>query len=140
MDNGVHLFAAEEFELWWQSVGLAPQNFVYQMFDSRGHTLYVGITNNLRNRLSAHYAEKPWIEEVATVKVERYETREASKQRESDLIREVGPVYNLAENQRLSNVVSYYTSKLASECPAAAEVGVQLAAIADRQYRGSAGD
>ena len=123
------------FDTWWERVGLPPQNFVYLLFDARGHLLYVGITNNLRNRLSAHYSEKPWIEEVTRAELEVYVTREESKARESYLIKERGPVYNLAENQRLTNVVSYFSYKIAESCPGATWEGIgQLVKAVDRQY------
>lgn len=128
------LYAHSAFDGWWERVGLPPQNFVYLLFDGREHLLYVGITNNLRNRLSAHYSEKPWIEEVARAEVEVYVTREESKARETHLIKERGPVYNLAENQRLTNVVSYFSYKIAEKCPSAAWEISQLLKTVERQY------
>ena len=128
------LYAQSAFDAWWERVGLPPQNFVYLMSDAYGHLLYVGITNNLRNRLSAHYAEKPWINEVVKVDGERYDTREESKARESHLIAERGPVYNLAENQRLANAVSYFTRKITEECPVSPEVTMQLMETVNREY------
>ncbi len=124
------------FEGWWQRVGLPPQNFVYLLFDQYGHLLYCGITNNLRVRLADHYSSKPWIGEVAKIEVERYDTREEAKARESYLINNRGPAWNVAENQRLENVVSYFTAKIARECPEAQTVVARQLEIVTRAYQG----
>lgn len=122
------------FDTWWARVELPPQNFVYLMYDAYGHLLYVGITNNLRNRLSAHYAEKPWIGEVAKIEVERYDTREESKTRESYLIADRGPLFNIAENAHLENAVSYFTWKITEECPAAQPIVARMMETVDLEY------
>lgn len=105
------------FDEWWNRVGLPSQNILYKMYDKYGYLLYVGITNNLRIRLKAHFDEKPWINEVAKVQVEWLRTREELKERESFLISDSGPIYNLAENHRLTNAVGYFTRKIMEECP-----------------------
>lgn len=124
-----------EFDAWWVGAGLLPQNFVYFMYDHVGHLLYVGITNNLRNRLSAHYADKPWIKQVKRIVVERYDTREESKARETFVIKNQGPIFNIAEAQHLTNWVNYHTYHMAEACPEAVSVGERLAEVADRQFR-----
>lgn len=111
-----------EFDAWWSRVGLPPQHFCYLLYDQYGHLLYCGITVNLRDRLSAHHDSKPWINEVSRVEVERYDTREESKARESYLIKNLGPIYNSMENGTLDNAISYFGYKLEAKCPGAVAI------------------
>ena len=122
------------FDAWWERVGLPPQHFVYLLFDQYGHLLYCGITNNLRVRLADHYSSKPWINEVVKVEVERHDTREESKARETQLIKQRGPVWNVAEAQHLANAVSYFTRKLAEECHVAPVAVSRLLEMVNLEY------
>lgn len=112
------------FDEWFERVHGGEPTFVYLMYDEHEHLLYVGITNDLMTRMRSHYREKPWIEEVSSLVTSLYPSREEAKARESRLIQELGPVYNVAENQSLENVVSYFGMKLEEACPASEGVRV----------------
>lgn len=121
---------ATEYDAWLQSVGIPLFQYVYFMYSQNGYLLYVGITNNLRNRLYDHWKTKPWIGEVHRIEVETYKTREEAKSRETEVILGQGPVYNIAENQRLANVVGYFINEKCGT-DAADEVVVHLNRIRD---------
>lgn len=44
-------------------------HFLYKLYSSRGVLLYVGITKNLKQRMSAHRSTQPWFHMVQSKKV-----------------------------------------------------------------------
>lgn len=60
---------------------------LYRFFDSSNHLLYVGITNNLWYRISAHSKVQPWWSEVASATMEHYPDREVLAEAERTAIR-----------------------------------------------------
>lgn len=103
------------FDEWYARTTGEPAYYVYVMYDTAGHCLYVGITNNLRNRMRAHYVEKDWVakEVVDEGSIHLYEGPSEAWARalEKELIQRLGPVYNDQHNAHGKNVRSYITAK-----------------------------
>lgn len=109
-----------EFDDWLNSVGIATPVYVYIMYTAYDELLYVGISNNLRNRLSSHYRDKKWISEVARIDVEEHPDEAAARDRERFLIEERGPVYNIVyQDEGIKNVLNYFSRKMEEKCPGA---------------------
>ena len=68
---------------------------VYRMFDKDQTLLYVGITNNWKNRLHQHRQDKWWLGDVHEVTFERFTTRDDALRAEKDAIECEGPAYNV---------------------------------------------
>lgn len=68
---------------------------VYRLFDVDDQLLYVGVTENLRQRWTAH-AAKPWWPQVARQFVTPYESRSKALADELRAIRTERPLYNQA--------------------------------------------
>jgi excinuclease UvrABC nuclease subunit len=99
------------FDSWYTyTTGRAPY-YVYVMKDAQDHILYVGITNSLRTRMRAHYDEKPWIQEVVHISVVPCGSEQYAREKEEELIGELGPVYNIVHNAHGMNVISYLQDK-----------------------------
>ena len=74
--------------------------YVYRMFDAHNELLYVGVTENLCQRIAKHWVEQPWRHQIARITWEEYATREDALYAERYLIRHLYPQYNIAENGR----------------------------------------
>lgn len=68
-------------------------HFVYELRNSDGVLLYVGITLNLGKRMSDHARAKQWWEHVADVRATLYPSREAAQQVE--LVAKDDPAFNV---------------------------------------------
>lgn len=71
---------------------------LYTIKDKKGDVLYVGISISPINRLSSHFKEKKWIEEVADISIEWYKTEEEALKSESLRVWELNPRYNKVLN------------------------------------------
>lgn len=69
---------------------------LYRFWDTEGLLLYVGITARPWERWKAHRNEKPWWEEVASVTLQNFASREEVIVAELKAIREEKPRYNIA--------------------------------------------
>lgn len=68
---------------------------LYRFFDEGGELLYIGITNNPTARFRQHGSDKDWWHEVATIRMERYSSRDAVLVAEKRAIIEEKPRYNV---------------------------------------------
>jgi predicted GIY-YIG superfamily endonuclease len=68
---------------------------LYRLYDNAGALLYVGIANHWPARMNQHAREKAWWENVADVKLERYDTREDAERAEAKAIKAEHPMYNV---------------------------------------------
>lgn len=75
---------------------LTLPSFVYRLFDEHGDLLYVGITDNVKTRLSQHAAVQPWWHQVVDVKVLLVPTRKEAEQVERAAIASERPQMNIA--------------------------------------------
>jgi predicted GIY-YIG superfamily endonuclease len=72
---------------------------LYRFFDADETLLYVGISLNAAKRASQHRKDKPWWPDVATMTVERHDTREAALEAEAEAIRSERPLHNVQHNR-----------------------------------------
>lgn len=69
---------------------------LYRIFDSEGRLLYVGISAALGERVSQHRNGKNWWwQDVATIHVVHYETRDEARAQELAAIRTELPLHNI---------------------------------------------
>jgi predicted GIY-YIG superfamily endonuclease len=73
---------------------------LYRFYDTRGHLVYVGITNHLGRRLTQHNTTKPWWTDVTRITVEHFTERDTAEAAEIAAIRRERPERNIAHNHR----------------------------------------
>lgn len=73
------------------------QHFVYKMYSSDNELLYVGETCNIRSRLKAHMKDKPWWNDITSIRVDAYVDRKSGRLAESIAIRDEFPKYNISK-------------------------------------------
>jgi hypothetical protein len=66
---------------------------LYRHFDAAGQLLYVGISKSAIARLAQH-SDKPWLDDLATMKVEYFPTRGEAEAAEIAAIRTERPMHN----------------------------------------------
>lgn len=71
-----------------------PGAFVYKLRNLARCVIYIGMTEDLKRRLSAHACDKLWWPDVAFVSSARYESREAALVAEAVAIQDARPVHN----------------------------------------------
>ena len=71
-----------------------PTHVVYRMWDHDGQLLYVGVSSRIDRRISQHRRHKPW-QEVATITLEHFPTRQEADQAELDAIHTENPLWNI---------------------------------------------
>lgn len=79
-----------------RSKAAGQRTALYRFFDQRGQLLYVGITDNLGQRWSAHMREKVWWPQVHKQNSEWLPSREAAEAAEKQAIKTERPLYNIA--------------------------------------------
>lgn len=67
---------------------------VYRCYNEAGALMYVGIADNLGQRLRRHDRDAPWWNDVASIRIERYEERADALAAERRTIRMAQPIYN----------------------------------------------
>lgn len=72
--------------------------FVYQAYDGTDGLLYIGITENLDQRLAAHRRTSRWFIDARRIAWAQYADRATAERVEYRLIRELYPQYNIAFN------------------------------------------
>ncbi len=77
---------------------LSPQT-LYRFYAADEVLLYIGITNDAGTRWRDHAKLKGWWREVATIKVEHFDTRADVEAAERAAIRAERPVHNIAHNR-----------------------------------------
>ena len=76
---------------------------LYRCFDKDGTLIYVGMSINIRRRLSQHINKSGWFFDVSEIKISRYIDEEQCRAAEKHAIRTESPKYNI---QRLAYTVS----------------------------------
>lgn len=77
------------------SIHVQLPTFVYRLYSKSDVLLYVGITDNLRLRMTQHARTQPWWPQVANVEVEIYKSRRAAERAERRAIRNEHPIENV---------------------------------------------
>lgn len=67
---------------------------IYRHFDSEGRLLYVGMSLNVMRRTRSHFHSAAWWDEVATITIQRFETKADACAAELHAIRTEGPLHN----------------------------------------------
>ena len=75
---------------------------VYQVIDEQGGTLYVGITCDIKQRMSQHKRESSWWQKHATITYDTYPSRREAMAAESLIIETLNPPYNIVGTVRFS--------------------------------------
>lgn len=97
--------------------------YVYRLFDADGALLYIGLTNNIDNRLVHHKCDKPWFSSISCYTLERFPNRGIARFAECIAIRDEGPIFNIADktvpteqysNYQRSKLLDYFDQKLAN--------------------------
>lgn len=68
---------------------------LYRLYGEDGSLLYAGISETAMTRFAKHAADKPWWPEVASIRLEHLETREAALLAEAEAIAAENPRYNV---------------------------------------------
>jgi excinuclease UvrABC nuclease subunit len=77
---------------------------LYRHFDAEKKLLYVGISLSTFARLSQHKDHSPWFEQVTTVEIEHFETREEAMAAERKAIKTENPQFNIAMKKTLVEI------------------------------------
>lgn len=75
---------------------------LYRFFDSKEKLIYVGIAKDALRRLNQHSKGKDWFSAVATVRIERFESRIAALRAEELAIQREKPMANILKSTELS--------------------------------------
>ena len=79
---------------------------LYRHFDSEGMLLYIGISFHTLFRLADHRGESSWYDNIRTVTIEKFPSREAAEQAERAAIKSELPKHNEAHHPKNSKPLS----------------------------------
>lgn len=71
---------------------------LYVMRDAGGCVIYVGISGHATRRLDEHRLERHWWRDIASIDLSHFDTWVEAIEAESDLIRTLRPLHNVALN------------------------------------------
>lgn len=77
---------------------------LYRHFDADRKLLYLGISLSTFARLSQHKDHSPWFEQIKTVEIEHFETREEAMAAERKAIKTENPKFNIAMKKTLAEI------------------------------------
>lgn len=77
-----------------------PYN-LYRLYNSDNVLLYVGVTMNLRERLSVHVRRAKWREEITSSSIEYFADLDEALIAEKKAIADENPLYNIKCNPRI---------------------------------------
>ena len=80
-------------------LGLPLESFVYFMYGADGDILYVGVTDDLSQRIAGH-ATAAWRRRVRRITWNKYASRSEAERAETYWIRELLPEHNIRDNGR----------------------------------------
>jgi predicted GIY-YIG superfamily endonuclease len=66
----------------------------YECYSEAGDLLYVGVTENLRTRITAHKSSSKWYPQVTTMRARFYATAAQAAEREVELLATAAPIHN----------------------------------------------
>lgn len=69
--------------------------YLYRHFDANGVLLYVGVSVNALKRLSQHRDNSHWFDAIASVTIQKYETREQVLDAEREAVINEKPLHNI---------------------------------------------
>lgn len=80
---------------------------LYRFFDQDGALLYIGISADVRRRISQHRKDKPWWKESARIEMEHYPNAEEARAAEKIAIKTENPRHNVADVSSEDDTESY---------------------------------
>lgn len=99
---------------------------LYRAYDRLGQLLYIGITDDLRNRFYGHRNASKWYPLTARRKVRKYETRERAEAVEIRAIRLLRPKMNARHNEGNCQINTPLTDEEMEALIANLNSGVQI--------------
>ncbi len=69
--------------------------YLYRAYNGAGRLLYVGIAEDIWQRMGQHEINSPWIDDLAAMDVERYRTRTEARAAERAAIATEWPLWNI---------------------------------------------
>lgn len=75
---------------------MSDRTALYRHWDADGNLLYVGISLSAVGRLNQHRRDSHWSDEIASVTIEYFASREMALKAEADAIRSESPEHNIA--------------------------------------------
>jgi excinuclease UvrABC nuclease subunit len=106
-------------------------NVVYRVFSKENELLYIGVTKDLKHRISNHKSSKNWWHEVSRIDEECFDDRISAMKAELNAIKNECPKYNKLIRQDESRVGNAYCSTIRIE----SELRDRIAKIATREHR-----
>lgn len=70
-------------------------NDLYRHFDEQGELLYIGISLSAMARLGQHKRTSEWVDQISTMTIEKYNSREELKVAEKLAVAHEKPKYNI---------------------------------------------
>lgn len=101
-------------------------HILYRFFNERGRLLYVGITNSIPGRFTAHRNTKGWWSEVDNCKIEFWPSRPDLEEAERAAIAAEDPRYNIAGSLRALRLVPHSQETPMSDLQGAPETAKDL--------------
>jgi len=80
---------------------------LYRHYNQEGTLLYVGVSLSAVNRLAQHREHSSWFDEIATVKIETFDSRDGALTAETIAINEERPVYNIHKKTKDKGETKY---------------------------------
>jgi excinuclease UvrABC nuclease subunit len=71
---------------------------LYRHYNTTGILLYVGISISAIKRLSEHAVQSRWFNQIAVIKIEKFETRKEAQLAEKQAIERENPLFNIKMN------------------------------------------
>jgi len=68
---------------------------LYRHYDKKGTLLYVGVSLSFFRRLANHKSYSRWFDQVTTITLETFETKEEMLQKEKEVIKKEKPKFNV---------------------------------------------
>lgn len=97
---------------------------LYRHFDANGSLLYVGISSSITARIAAHKNSSHWFDDVVTIKIESYETREQVLEAELLAIQTEFPKFNIMNSLLEHRVTRDWKSVLLGFSGVARKLGI----------------
>ena len=80
------------------SAGVTDATDLYRLYDQAGRLLYIGISNNVHNRIRTHRVDKYWGPLIARISIEHHATRAGALAAEAHAISRERPHHNVMHN------------------------------------------
>lgn len=85
---------------------------VYRIYDKAGELVYIGLTNNLCQRIANHWGGAPFKAQMHAVEWETFDTKKKALAVERRLIEDLGPRWNVAHNESVRPKPEYEALEL----------------------------